>query len=105
MSDETVAVRRLNEAALEAANRLSIRCGKAPDANQMWAYGTGAAMAWAFYQAMERLTEIDPDGTGAFAADLVEELDSGDYGELMSDVARDLGFDPQPWFDAENPAA
>ncbi|MFB9558590.1 hypothetical protein, partial [Streptomyces roseoviridis] len=98
-------VRSLNEAALEAANRLSIRTGKVRDPHQMWAYATGAAMSWAFYQALERLTELDPEGTAAFASDLAEELEDGDYGDLMADAARAHGFDTEKWFDAENPIA
>ncbi|MEU7032689.1 hypothetical protein ABZ958_03260 [Streptomyces sp. NPDC046237] len=101
---ERTTTRQLTEFALESANRLSIRTGNASDPQHMWACATGAAAAWALYQALERLTELDPEGTAAFTSDLAEELEDGDYGDLMADAARAHGFDPTPWFNAEHDA-
>ncbi|KOU59918.1 hypothetical protein ADK57_32150 [Streptomyces sp. MMG1533] len=98
--------RDLHEAALEGAIRLTIRGAKARTPQDRWAAAQGASMSWAFHQALTRLVELDPDGTAAFAADLVEELEDGSYGDDMCDTAVELGFDPQPWIDVErNPSA
>ena len=103
MTDNSI--RDLHEAALEGAIRLSIRCGKAPDANQMWAYAEGASMSWAFHRALKRLTELDPEGTAAFAADLIDDLEMGNYGDVMCDVAQELEFDSEKWCNLERTAA
>lgn len=95
-------IRDLHEAALEGAIRLSIRCGKARKPQETWAYAEGASMSWAFYRAMERLAEMDPNGTRSFAVELIEELEDATYGDLMCDIASDLGFDTEKWISAEH---
>lgn len=95
-------IHHLHEAALEGAIRLSIRCGKSRNPRDTWAHAQGASMSWAFHQALTRLTELDPEGTTAFAADLIEELEDGNYGDAMCDTALDLGIDPEPWIDLEH---
>lgn len=94
-------VRDLHEAALEGAIRLSIRCGKSRDPKETWAYAEGASMSWAFYRAMERLGEMDPEGTKGFAAELIDELEMANYGDIMCDVAEGLGFDSDKWVEHE----
>ncbi|GLP64257.1 hypothetical protein TUSST3_08770 [Streptomyces sp. TUS-ST3] len=103
MTDNPIS--NLHEAALEGAIRLTIRGAKARTPQDRWAAAQGASMSWAFHQALARLAEVDPEGTAAFAADLVEELEDGTYGDDMCDTATGLGFDPQPWIDVERSPA
>ncbi|MET8766356.1 hypothetical protein [Streptomyces sp. NPDC004658] len=102
MNQTTDPIRDLHEAALEGVVRLSIRCGKARDPRETWAYAEGASMSWAFYRAMERLAEMDPNGTASFAAELIGELEGATYGDLMCDVANGLGFDTEKWINHEH---
>jgi hypothetical protein len=92
----------LHEVALNTALRLSLRIGRAPDAQTMWERAAGSSAAWAAHRLLTRLTELDPKGAAEFAAELLDELEMGDYGEDIADVAEELGLSAQEWIDVEN---
>lgn len=93
--------------ALEATTRLSIRCGKATNPRDMWALASGAAAAHAAHKLLVRLAEVDPEGVEAFAERLAEEGEMPELADDPCETAERMGFDPQPWIDAEyaTPAA
>jgi hypothetical protein len=104
MSTETTAtdpVRDLHEFALNAHIRLGMRTGKAKDPQSMWELASGTAAAWAAHRLLARLTEIDPDGAAAFAAELSDELEMPEAADDPVEVAQHMGFDAQTWIDNE----
>jgi hypothetical protein len=95
-------IHELHEVALNTALRLSLRIGRAPDAQTMWERASGSSAGWAAHRLLTRLAEVDPDGAAAFATELLDELEMGDYGEDIADVAEELGLPAQEWIDTEN---
>jgi hypothetical protein len=92
-------VRNMHETMLHNTIRLSMRTGN--DAPTLWANAAGTISAWAAHRLLARLTQLDPKAAREFTAELIEELEDGEYCGSMVDTAIDMGFDPQPWMDRE----
>lgn len=99
------AARDFHEFALEATTRLGIRCGKADNPRDMWAYAAGSAAAHAAHKLLVRLAEVDPEGYEAFAARLEEEGEMPELADDPCETAARMGFDPQSWINAEHQSA
>lgn len=99
------AARDFHEFALEATTRLGIRCGKADNPRDMWAYAAGSAAAHAAHKLLVRLAEVDPDGYEVFAERLNDEGEMPEMADDPCETAERMGFNPQVWIDAERKSA
>ncbi|WP_372412028.1 hypothetical protein [Streptomyces luteireticuli] len=74
------------------------------DPGAVAAYALSGVHAWAAYRFLKALVKADPDLAADTAADLAEQLDSGEIGEWAWDAAVEAGHDPQQWADDRDQA-
>jgi len=70
------------------------------DPGALAAYALSGVHAWSAHRFLTALMKADPDLAADTAADLAEQLDSGEIGEWAWDAAVEAGHDPQQWADA-----
>jgi len=69
------------------------------DPGALAAYALSGVHAWSAYRFLKALMKADPDLAADTAADLAEQLDSGEIGEWAWEAAVEAGHDPQQWAD------
>lgn len=74
---------------LEAA----IRCGKAREPRLLAYHASACSSSWATFRLLDGLRAIAPEAAEKLAAELIEELNDGDYLDLVADYAVPLGVD------------
>lgn len=71
----------------------SIRCGKASEPRLMAYHAGTCAATWAAFRLIDALRQHAPDTADAFAAELIEELNDGEYLAIADEYAPALGVD------------
>jgi len=71
----------------------SIRCGKAREPRQVGYHAGVCSASWAAFRLLDALRKAAPEAVESIAAELIEELNDGDYLESVGEFAEPLGVD------------
>lgn len=99
--EATKDVRETGEALLQQVmhSTADMRGKSASDPDEFMAHVMAGVHAWMAYRYLDALHTADPRLAAEVAADVAEQLDSGELGEFAWDAAKDAGHDPQKWHD------
>lgn len=100
MTDQTRAPGELLAADMLRANiEASIRCGKARGPRLIGYHASVCASSWAAFRLLDALREAAPETAERLAAELIDELNDGDYLEHVAEFAEPLGVDVEQLVD------